>query len=136
MSVGRTYRPLFPYFADAQVIADLRGAADSTGVVHVAPGFGEDDLQVAQSRHSARYAGGCCWPFTNGVTDYAGLNVIEANAATSGSEGARVVVRHEQYRHNYLHCWRTDTPLIYKAVNPGMSGGRFRAGWEPHKWRR
>ena len=123
--VGRTYRPLFPYFADTpgafRVIAgDFVGVADGTGVVHVAPGFGEDDLQVAQSYGIPLVAPvDAAGRFTNEVTDYAGLNVIAANAAIIKDLKARsgVVIRHEQYRHNYPHCWRTDTPLIYKAVN-------------------
>ena len=123
--VGRTYRPLFPYFADTPgafrvLVGDFVGVADGTGVVHVAPGFGEDDLQVAQSCGIPLVAPvDAAGRFTNEVTDYAGLNVIEANAAIIKDLKARsgIVIRHEQYRHNYPHCWRTDTPLIYKAVN-------------------
>ncbi len=53
------------------------------------------------------------------MRDYEGLNVIhEANPRIIKDLKAKgVVLRHEQYRHSYPHCWRTDEPLIYKAVN-------------------
>ena len=57
--------------------------------------------------------------FTAAVSDYAGQNVIhEANREIIRDLKARgVVVRHETYLHSYPHCWRTDTPLIYRAIN-------------------
>jgi isoleucyl-tRNA synthetase len=123
--VGRGYEPLFPYFKDAKnafvvLGADFVGADDGTGVVHMAPGFGEDDLEVAKAHGiplvvPVDVAG----RFTSEVPDYEGLNVIhEANPKIIKDLKAKgVVLRHEQYRHTYPHCWRTDEPLIYKAVN-------------------
>jgi isoleucyl-tRNA synthetase len=57
--------------------------------------------------------------FTDEVLEYSGQNVIfEANPNIIKDLKARkLVVRHEQYRHNYPHCWRTDQPLIYMAIN-------------------
>jgi isoleucyl-tRNA synthetase len=56
--------------------------------------------------------------FTNEVTDWAGVNVFEANPdiIKSLKEGGRIF-RHDTYEHNYPHCWRTDTPIIYKAIS-------------------
>ena len=133
--VGRTYRPLFPYFADmADVDAtkehhrtnrafvvlagDFIDTAEGTGVVHMAPGFGEDDQRVVGE------AGiGMVVPvddsgrFTDDIVEWAGQNVLDANAGIVKHlrETGRLV-RHDSYTHNYPHCWRTDTPIIYKAM--------------------
>ncbi|MGH9155013.1 MAG: class I tRNA ligase family protein, partial [Acidimicrobiales bacterium] len=55
--------------------------------------------------------------FTAEVTDYAGLQVFAANKAVIADlKTAGAVVRHESYLHSYPHCWRTDTPLVYRAI--------------------
>ena len=124
--VGRTYQPLFPFFAGEKangafrvIAGDFIEMGEGTGVVHIAPAFGEDDLNVGQKEglpvvDPVDLAGN----FTGEVPPYAGLNVFEANKADhprpQGEPG--VVIRHETYDHNYPHCWRTDQPLIYKAM--------------------
>ena len=122
--VGRTYRPLFPYFADHpnafRVLGDdFVGTGDGTGIVHMAPGFGEDDQRVCEANGIELVV-----PvddegrFTDEVADFAGMNVFDANPeiiAVLKEQG--VVLRHETYDHNYPHCWRTDTPIIYKAIS-------------------
>ncbi|MCB0959758.1 MAG: isoleucine--tRNA ligase [Acidimicrobiales bacterium] len=121
--VGRTYRPLFGYFADNpdsfRVLAgDFLDTEEGTGVVHLAPGFGEDDQRVCEAAGIALVV-----PvdekgqFTAEVPDWAGVNVFEANPDVIRhlkAEGR--VLRHETYDHNYPHCWRTDTPIIYRAM--------------------
>jgi len=121
--VGRTYSPLLPYFADHPdsfrvLSADFVETADGTGVVHMAPGFGEDDQAVCEANGITMVV-----PvddegkFTDEVTDWAGTNVFEANPLIIAHlKDADVVVRHETYDHNYPHCWRTDTPVIYRAL--------------------
>ncbi len=122
--VGRTYTPLFPYFADAdldgfRVIAgDFVDTSDGTGVVHIAPGFGEDDQRVAEANGI-----GIVVPvddqgrFTDDVVEWAGENVLEANPSIIRHlKAAERLVRHDTYTHNYPHCWRTDTPIIYRAL--------------------
>jgi isoleucyl-tRNA synthetase len=121
---GRTYRPLFPFFQDHPGSFRVLGAAfvdteEGTGVVHLAPGFGEDDMDACAA---AGIAVVCpvddSGRFTSEVTDYAGQNVFDANANVIRDLKARgVLFKHERYRHNYPHCWRTDTPLIYKALS-------------------
>jgi isoleucyl-tRNA synthetase len=124
--LGRTYTPLFPFFKDTPNAFRVIGgtfvnADDGTGIVHIAPGFGEDDLAVAKAEGipivvPVDEAG----RFTAEVPDYVGQNVIlEANANIIADLKRRkhVVYRHEQFRHNYPHCWRTDQPLIYRAVD-------------------
>lgn len=56
--------------------------------------------------------------YTSEVTDWAGINVLEANLLiTTALKERGVVLRQETYDHNYPHCWRTDTPIIYRAVS-------------------
>lgn len=122
--IGRCYEPLFDYFKDLpncfQVIgADYVSTEDGTGIVHIAPGFGEDDLNA-----TIPYKIPVVCPvdskgrFTKEVPDYEGMQVFETNQPIIErlkKEGK--LVKREQYRHSYPHCWRTDTPLIYKAIN-------------------
>src|SRR4051794_1981810 len=122
--VGHHYTPMFPYFADAAnafvvIPGDFVTTEDGTGVVHIAPGFGEDDQRVGEAAGIQIVA-----PvdeqgrFTAEVPDYAGTQVFAANGDIIRDLKARgVVVRHDSYVHSYPHCWRTDTPLIYKAVS-------------------
>ncbi len=121
--VGRRYRPLFPYFAgteNAFVVlgADFVTTEEGTGIVHMAPGFGEDDQVVCTAAGIPVVV-----PvddrgrFTSEVPDFVGLQVFEANQPIIRAlrrEG--VLVSADSYVHAYPHCWRTDTPLIYKAV--------------------
>ncbi|HKX46931.1 MAG TPA: isoleucine--tRNA ligase, partial [Planctomycetota bacterium] len=122
--VGRRYRPPFDFFlgrANAHVVlgADFVDTAEGTGVVHLAPGFGEDDQRVCEEHGIELVV-----PvddrgrFTDEVPDWAGLNVFEANKPIAQELKRRgLVLRHEQYRHSYPHCWRTDEPLIHRAMS-------------------
>ncbi|WP_020573532.1 isoleucine--tRNA ligase [Actinopolymorpha alba] len=121
--VGRRYAPLFDFLADTPNAFQVLGAAfvtteDGTGVVHLAPAFGEDDQAtcdladiptiVTVDDHTR---------FTSLVPAYEGLQVFEANKPVIRDLKERgVLVRHDTYTHSYPHCWRCDTPLVYKAV--------------------
>jgi isoleucyl-tRNA synthetase len=123
--IGRTYEPMFPYFAGrANCFRVLGGefvdTAEGTGVVHMAPGFGEDDQKVCEANgielvcpvdERGRY--------TAEVPDWQGTLVFDANKEIIKVLKDRgVLLRHVTYEHNYPHCWRTREPLIYKAI-PG-----------------
>ncbi|MBN9060089.1 MAG: isoleucine--tRNA ligase, partial [Rhizobiales bacterium] len=123
--VGRTYQPLLPFFANEKangafrvIGGDFIEMTDGTGVVHIAPAFGEDDMRVGQEEgipvvDPVDFAGN----FTDLVPAYAGMNVFDANKEVIRDlKHQGVVLRHETYDHNYPHCWRTDQPLIYKAL--------------------
>ena len=94
---------------------------EGTGVVHMAPGFGEDDQRVCEANGIAagRARSTTQGRFTAEVPDYAGDERLRRqppdHPPTSRTQG--VVVRHDTYDHNYPHCWRTDTPIIYRAVS-------------------
>jgi isoleucyl-tRNA synthetase len=122
--VGRRYQPLFAFFEDTpnafQVLgADFVSTEDGTGVVHMAPGFGEDDQNaclavgiptVVPMDEHGRY--------TAEVRTWAGKHVFEANPLVIRSlKDSGRVMRHETYNHSYPHCWRCEEPLVYKAVS-------------------
>src|SRR5262245_873360 len=120
---GRRYTPLFDFLVEQggpnafQVLgADFVTTEDGTGVVHCAPAFGEDDQLLCNANgiptvvtvddHTK---------FTALVPAFQGLQVFEANAPVTRALKERgVVVRHDSYVHSYPHCWRCDTPLVYK----------------------
>jgi isoleucyl-tRNA synthetase len=122
--VGRTYTPLFPYFKDHKnsfrvLAADFVDTAEGTGIVHMAPGFGEDDQKVCEANGIALVC-----PvddrgrFTSEVPDWQDQLVFDANKDIIRVLKERgVLLRHVTYTHNYPHCWRTREPLIYKAIS-------------------
>ena len=124
--LGKKYEPLFDFFdyrTDAFKVleADWIDDQEGTGIVHMAPGFGEDDQTVCEANDIS--IGdvvpvddkGC---YTKEVKTWSGMNVFDANPeiiSTLKSNGQ--LLRHDSYEHNYPHCWRTDTPIIYKAIS-------------------
>jgi isoleucyl-tRNA synthetase len=124
--IGKNYKPLFDFFeyrTDAFKVlqADWIDDQEGTGIVHMAPGFGEDDQTLCEANDIP--IGdvvpvddkGC---YTEEVKNWAGMNVFDANSeiiSTLKSNGQ--LIRHDSYEHNYPHCWRTDTPIIYKAIS-------------------
>ena len=127
--VGRRYEPMFDYFVDRerygtehafQVLAgDFVSTEDGTGVVHMAPGFGEDD-QIACN--AAGIPTLCPMDehgqYTAEVRDWAGQHVFDANPhVIRHLKDQGVVVRHDSYDHSYPHCWRCDRPLVYRAIS-------------------
>ncbi|MEY4372916.1 MAG: isoleucyl-tRNA synthetase [Actinomycetota bacterium] len=122
--VGRQYTPLFDFLADTpnafRVIgADFVSTEDGTGVVHLAPGFGEDD-QIACN--AAGIPTVCPMDsrgrYTAEIRLWAGEHVFEANKdVIRHLKDAGVVVRHDSYNHPYPHCWRCAEPLVYRAIS-------------------
>jgi isoleucyl-tRNA synthetase len=122
--VGRAYTPLFNYFAETpsafQVLgADFVTTEDGTGVVHMAPGFGEDDQIVCLAAGIETIcpmdSHGC---YTADVSDWAGTHVFEANPLViKHLKQDGVVLRHDSYDHSYPHCWRCAEPLVYRAIS-------------------
>jgi isoleucyl-tRNA synthetase len=123
--VGIEYEPLFPYFASLAernafraYAGDFVTTSDGTGIVHTAPGFGEDDERVLRGSGVPVICpidDEC--RFTAEVGDYQGLFVKDADKAIMErlkAEGK--LVKREQILHAYPHCWRCGHPLIYRAV--------------------
>ncbi len=124
---GRAYEPLYPFASDA--IAKQPGkkahivtcdgyvtTEDGTGIVHLAPAFGEDDNRVCQKYNIA---------FVNLVnskgelteeTDWAGVFVKKADPMIlEDLKNKGLLFKAPEFTHSYPHCWRCDTPLLYYA---------------------
>jgi isoleucyl-tRNA synthetase len=123
---GVEYEPLFPYFAWAAeknafrvYPGDFVSTEDGTGIVHTAPGFGEDDARILKETGIPVICpidAEC--RFTAEVPDYQGLFVKDADKAIMErlkAEGK--LVKREQILHAYPHCWRCGSPLIYRAID-------------------
>ncbi|MEI7621137.1 MAG: isoleucine--tRNA ligase [Candidatus Moraniibacteriota bacterium] len=134
--VGKAYKPLFDYYAKDENLenrqngwkiyaGDFVTTEDGVGVVHIAPAFGEDDMNLGKE-----YA----LPFIQHVkmdgtikeqaVDFAGMNVksLEDHMQTDieiikylAKDGT--LFSKEKYEHSYPHCWRCDTPLINYATS-------------------
>lgn len=130
--LGLRYLPPFPYFMDAansfQVLAaDFVSTDDGTGIVHLAPAYGEDDKTTADAADIVAVAPvDSKGRFDSTVPDYAGQHVFDANpqiirdlkgGTGPAARNGAVLLRHETYEHSYPHCWRCRNPLIYRAVS-------------------
>ena len=127
--VGRKYTPILPYFIasypDAfRVISDNYVTEEGgTGIVHQSPAFGEDDYRVCLAHGIISKGEDLPCPvdsngrFTAEVPDFQGMKVKEAdNDICLKLKGSGRLILKETYAHSYPFCWRSDTPLIYKAV--------------------
>jgi isoleucyl-tRNA synthetase len=99
------------------ITADYVATDEGTGIVHIAPAFGADDMLVGVANdlpvvmpvdEEAR--------FTAEITPWAGMFVKDADAGIMDElEERGILFARQPYEHNYPHCWRCDTPLIYYA---------------------
>lgn len=141
--VGRRYAPMFDYFEGLpdteapgpeafQILsADFVTTEDGTGLVHMAPAFGEDDMIACKAIGIKTVVPvDDSGKFTPAVSDYAGTQVFDANRLIlsdlrnqSGPleriapDRRATLVRQASYEHPYPHCWRCRQPLIYRAVS-------------------
>ncbi len=120
--LGLHYTPLFSYVPVEQnyayvVAGDFVSTADGSGIVHMAPAYGADDLAVGQqlglpTLHLLTQNG----RFIEAVTDFAGMWFKEADPEIITHLKRRgLLYKSEKYEHSYPHCWRDDTPLMYVA---------------------
>ncbi len=124
--VWRSYQPLFPFFSTLKEkgafrtwVGDFVTTEDGTGIVHIAPGFGEDDYNLLKGSgipvvvpvdEEAK--------FTSEVPDWEGQFVKDADKSIIRKlkeQGS--LVRHDSYTHAYPHCWRCKSPLVYRAIS-------------------
>lgn len=134
--IGIKYQPLFDYYAKDENLknrengwqiyaGDFVTTEDGTGVVHIAPAFGEDDMNLGKEYEL---------PFIQHVgmdgiikpeaTDFAGMNVkpIDDHMKTDVEiikylAGKNSLYHKEKYKHSYPHCWRCETPLLNYATS-------------------
>lgn len=133
--VGKEYEPLFDYYANDESLegkengwkiyaGNFVSTEEGTGIVHIAPAFGEDDMKLGKEHNL---------PFVQHVNmdgtirkeagNFAGLNVKEIdNHMSTDIEIIKYLAHNgllfskEKYEHSYPHCWRCDTPLINYAT--------------------
>ncbi|MFQ5729541.1 MAG: isoleucine--tRNA ligase, partial [Waddliaceae bacterium] len=123
---GKRYQPLFDYFADRAesgafrvIMEEAVDLEEGTGLVHSAPAFGEQDFFACQKEGIELV----CpvdnnGQFTQEIPEYAGKFVKDADKEIiKRLKTMHRVVHHGTCRHRYPFCWRSDTPLIYKAVS-------------------
>jgi len=145
--LGLDYKPLFPYFEPIKtrgailqygknlkignekncftiLHGDFVSTDEGTGIVHMAPGFGEDDQLLCKANGIPTLCpvdeGG---KFTSEMFDIGELSIKSRQVFDTNDDIIKYLkstgawLKTEQYLHNYPHCWRTDTPLIYRAVS-------------------
>ncbi len=122
--IGIQYEPLFDYFKDASPKAfmtypgDFVSTEDGTGIVHTAPGFGEDDQRVLKGSGVPTICpvdAEC--KFTPDVPDYQGIFVKDADKPIMEKLKAEgKLIKRDQILHAYPHCYRCGSPLIYRAI--------------------
>lgn len=128
--VGLEYEPLFSYYKNTPnafrvVAADFVSTEDGTGVVHIAPAFGEDDFAVGQKENLPLVQHvGMDGHFKPEVTDFPGLEVKPKDDPTKTDVEIIKWLAHqgklfkkEKAEHSYPHCWRCDTPLLNYATS-------------------
>ena len=136
--LGSEYEPLFPYFAELKdnakceqqsgqkcnrgafrvFNADYVSTEDGTGIVHIAPAFGEDDSKVFAGTGVpfVEPIDAEC-KFTKEVSDYEGRFVKDCDKDIMDrlkKEGK--LVKRDTIKHEYPHCWRCGSPLIYRGI--------------------
>lgn len=128
--VGLRYEPLFPYYADTKnafrvVAENFVSTEEGTGVVHIAPAFGEDDYRVGIAegvgfvQHITMEG-----TFADEVEGFAGMLVKPKDEPTKADVeiikwlaiNGKLFAK-EKIEHSYPHCWRCDTPLLNYATN-------------------
>jgi len=132
---GKKYKPLFDYYLNKEMknrenlytiqLADFVTIEDGTGVVHIAPAFGEEDMALGKEKHL---------PFIQHVKisgqideeakDFAGMEVKPKDKPQSTDlkiieylQGKNLVFKTEKFRHSYPFCYRCDSPLLNYATS-------------------
>ena len=156
--VGRRYRgPVFnlndfPPDAYRVIAGDFVTTEDGTGLVHIAPAFGEDDFDAAarEGMFDPAMPGSLFNPvkpdgtFDNRVLDFKGGFVKDpevTRALIADLDRRGLLFREQVYEHSYPHCWRCHTPLLYYArgswyirtseVKDRLLANNEQIGWHP-----
>jgi isoleucyl-tRNA synthetase len=129
--VGASYAPMFDYYANLKTdttwkiySADFVTDTDGTGVVHIAPAFGDDDMKLAQAenlpviKHVDQHG-----DFMPEVRDFSGQAKPKDDHSKADIEVIKYLAHNghlfakEKYTHTYPHCWRCKTPLLNYATS-------------------
>lgn len=125
--VGKKYKPVFDYYLKEGEVkgADFVLLEEGTGIVHIAPAFGDDDYQLCQQEGLPFIQHvGMDGKFKNEVADFAGLKVKpKGNHQETDKlvlkklEEEEKIFEIKRITHSYPHCWRCETPLLNYAAN-------------------
>lgn len=151
--VGREYEPLFDFIKPDKdcwkiIAGDFVTAEEGTGIVHIAPAFGEDDMRVARENDlplimtvdkDAK--------FLPEVKPWQGVYVKDADEDIMKElEKRGALFKRETHTHSYPHCWRCETPLIYMAqpawyinvtkIKAKMKKNNMAINWHPEHFKR
>jgi isoleucyl-tRNA synthetase len=148
---GRSYEPLYDFFSTQggyQVVtADYVSAEDGTGMVHIAPAFGEEDMQTGKKHNllvlETLDADG---RFVSEVTPWAGMFYKDANAPIMEDLASRgLLYRQKTISHSMPICWRCSTVLLYRAqpawfvdiakLKSKMLAAANKIEWHPHHFK-
>ncbi|MFN8485901.1 MAG: isoleucine--tRNA ligase [Anaerolineae bacterium] len=120
--VGKRYTPLFTFLPVdkdyAYVVAgDFVSTEDGSGIVHIAPAFGADDLEVGKKYDlPVLMTINAEGRFLDAVKPWAGLWVKDADPHIEGElKGRGLLYKSGTFTHTYPFCWRCGTPLLYYA---------------------
>nr|QBK88446.1 MAG: isoleucyl-tRNA synthetase [Mimivirus LCMiAC01] len=127
---GLEYEPLFDYYKKSSgkfiIITDKYVTdSDGTGIVHQAPAHGVEDFDVCIKNNivTVKEIGDYCpinddGNYTDAIYDMVGEYVLDCNKKIIKKiRKMGRLIKQQNHTHSYPHCWRTDTPLIYKAVS-------------------
>ncbi len=156
---GKAYKPVFDYYARDEKLknhengwrvyaADFVTTDAGTGIVHIAPAFGEDDMNLGREKNLPFVQHvGMDGRFREPVTDFAGLQVKKKGDTQSADveiikylAGKNTLFKKEKIEHSYPLCWRCDTPLLNYAANSwfvkvtAMKDDLVRINHEEIKW--
>jgi isoleucyl-tRNA synthetase len=120
--IGLTYQ--HPFLNDGKkrqiFSADFVTADAGTGLVHIAPGHGQDDYILGQQHGLEAFApvdDRGCLTAAAGVPELTGVYVFKANPLVIQIlKDKGLLFAEEEYRHDYPHCWRSKTPIVFRAV--------------------
>ncbi|MBK8025632.1 MAG: isoleucine--tRNA ligase [Chloroflexi bacterium] len=120
--LGMHYNPLYTFLPVEQkyayvVAGDFVSTDDGTGIVHIAPAFGADDMNVGQTYGlPVLQTVAADGTFIDAVTEFRGMWVKDADPEITRDLRKRgLLYKSEKYEHTYPFCWRDGTPLIYMA---------------------
>jgi len=119
---GMKYRPLFTFMplekpAHYVILGDFVTTEDGTGLVHIAPAFGAEDMEASKEYDlPVLMTVGPDGAFLPPITPWRGVFVKDADPSITEDLRQRgLLYRAETYTHTYPFCWRCDTPLLYYA---------------------
>ncbi len=120
--LGLEYQPLYKFIEPKKktwfiISGDFVSLGEGTGLVHIAPAFGQDDMEVAKKNNlEALMTVDLEGKFIKEVTPWAGKFVKDADPEIiEDLESRQLLYKKEMYTHDYPFCWRCDAPLLYYA---------------------